>query len=74
MLKKNPIDDFPFKLIRNDLISLLEKKGFKEFSGFKVIEWKKRYKSFYKELWFKTLRDDFFDFIDKNPNFFKEDV
>jgi hypothetical protein len=74
VLRKYPNDDFPFKLIRNDLISLLERKGFKEFSGFKVIEWEKKYKSFYKELWFKALRDDFFDFIDENPNFFKEEV
>jgi len=66
VLKEIKIDEFPFYEIKNDLILLLEKKGFKKFTGFKFISWKEKYKSFYKQLWFKNkihrynYRDDKF--------------
>ncbi|MFC2165391.1 hypothetical protein ACFLT2_10410 [Acidobacteriota bacterium] len=53
VLKKIPIHDFPYDLIKNDLLSLLERKGFKEFSGFKIDDWEGKYKSFYREIWFQ---------------------
>ena len=46
------IVEFPFLQIRDDLISLLEKKGFKHFQGFTFDMWKFTYVHFYKELWF----------------------
>lgn len=52
VLKKTKIDEFPYHLIRNDLISLLERKGFKEFTGFSIEEWGIKYNSFYQEIWF----------------------
>ena len=53
VLSAYSIEGFPQKLVKNDLIALLERKGFKEFSGFSIQEWNKRYSSFYKEIWFR---------------------
>jgi len=63
VLSRTNIDEFPYCLIRNDLISLLDKKGFKEFQGFQVEDWKEKYKSFYFEIWF-TFQPNFYDWCD----------
>lgn len=69
VLNSVSIEGFPHELVRNDLIALLERKGFKEFSGFSIQDWKKQYGSFYKEIWFR-LESKTFD--KENAQFYFE--
>lgn len=69
VLSSKPIESFPQNLIRNDLLALLEQKGFKEFSGFSIGEWEKRFSSFYEEIWFR-LESKSYD--KKNAQFYYE--
>ena len=69
LLSSNPIESFPQNLVRNDLLALLERKGFKEFSGFSIRDWKKQFTSFYEEIWFR-LDSKSFDKI--NAQFYYE--
>ena len=48
--------EWPYNLIIDDLRALLERKGFKEFSGFNIDPWNQRYSSFYNEIWFDNLK------------------
>jgi len=58
------IDEFPYSLIKRDLISLLDRKGFKEFQGFKIEDWEEKYTPFYKEQRF-LYREKYFSFQSK---------
>lgn len=69
VLRSKKIDVFPQNLVRNDLLSLLERKGFKEFSGFSLEYWEENYRSFYKEIWFH-FHLKFYD--RQNANFYSE--
>lgn len=68
VLKRTPADDFPDDLIRNDLLSLLERKGFKEFSGFTIKDRVPKYRPFYGETWFQTPTIHFYE---NKGSFFK---
>ena len=69
VLSSKPIKGFPQNLVRNDLLALLERKGFKEFSGFSFGKWEKRFSSFYNEIWFR-LESKSYD--KKNIQFYNE--
>ncbi len=69
ILNSKPIESFPQILIRNDLLALLERKGFKEFTGFCFEEWEKQFRSFYKEIWF---RQESKSYSKKNAQFYYE--
>lgn len=69
LLSSNPIESFPQNLVRNDLLALLERKGFKEFSGFSIRDWKKQFTSFYEEIWFRL---DSKSYDKKNAQFYYE--
>jgi len=69
VLSSKPIESFPQNLIRNDLLELLEQKGFKEFTGFCFREWEKQFSPFYKEIWFQSVEEKIFQKIDREPNF-----
>jgi len=69
VLSSKPIESFQQILIRNDLLALLEQKGFKEFTGFCFREWEKQFRSFYKEIWFCH---DSKSYYGKNAQFYYE--
>ena len=69
VLRSIEIEKYPFNLIRNDLINLLERKGFKEFSGFMLDYWARKYSSYYTEIWFDF---DLRVFKKENAKFFSD--
>ena len=59
VLKKINNYDFPIPIIINDLIDLLEKRGFKDFTGFTLEDWNVKKFSFWKERWFNYKHQKF---------------
>ena len=52
VLKDIEFKDYPYSIIQEDLVALLEKKGFKYFSGFNLFNWHKSEYSFWVNEWF----------------------